>query len=195
MTFEQQRGDYFEALGWVVDLMSATSLTQLDDPTPCDQFNVRLLIGHFIGTAHRSLATATGTPARDVPHVVTHVTDERLGATFVDLAGRIHRAWSRLQETAPVTAPWGACTAIDAVRGFTIETIAHGWDLAAATGQPRDVLDAAAQRCLLFAAATIPDRLRGVMYDRPVRLDGPASATDRLANYLGRHSIATVPRE
>ncbi len=193
MAFGQQREDYFGALGWVGDLMGATSPSQLDDPTSCAEFSVRSLMGHLIGTAHSGLATARGAPARDVPHVVTDLADERLAATYIVLAGRINPAWSRLAERAPVTAPWGACTAIEAVRGFTIETIVHGWDLAAATDQPREVLDAAAQRCLPFAPASIPDRLRGVMYDHPVHSDVPASATDRLAHYLGRQRAARAP--
>ena len=195
MTFEQQRGDYFEALAWVGDLFVATAPSQLDDPTPCAEFSVRLLMGHLIGTAQRGLATATGTPARDVPHVVSDVADERLVATLVDIAGRIPAAWSRLHDTATVIAPWGVCTAIDAARGFTIETIVHGWDLAVATGRPRDVLEAAAERCLPHAAEAIPDRLRGVMYDQPVRCVGLASATDRLAHHLGHHRDTAALRE
>jgi len=90
---------------------------------------------------------------RDTPHVVTSVPDDDLAAAYADLASQVRRAWSLLHGTDRVTAPWGSCTALEAVRGFTVETITHGWDLAVAIGQPSDVLDVAAQRCLFFTAA------------------------------------------
>lgn len=173
--------------------MTETPPARLDDPTPCEEFTVRLLMGHLIGTAHRSLATARGTPTRGIPHVVTDVPDDQLAATYMELASRIQPEWSQLSEAAPVTAPWGACAAIEAVRGFTIETITHGWDLAVATSQRRDVLDAAAQHCLPSVIEIIPERLRGVMYDQPVQPDAVASATDRLAHRLGRRRPTEAP--
>jgi hypothetical protein len=60
-----------------------------------------------------------------------------------------------------------------------------------ATGQATGVCDHVAKRCLPFAAAMIPDRLRGVMYDQPVNTTPAAPATERLAHLLG-HQRASV---
>jgi len=188
VAFEQQRQDYLDALGWVSGLMLATTPAQLIGPTPCEEFDVRLLMGHLVGTARRSVETAERSSTRDTPHVVTSVPDDDLAAAYADLASQVRRAWSLLHGTDRVTAPWGSCTALEAVRGFTVETITHGWDLAVAIGQPSDVLDVAAQRCLFFTADLIPARLRGVMYDEPVETSAAASATERLAGALGRHT-------
>jgi uncharacterized protein (TIGR03083 family) len=126
VTFEQQRQDYGETLRWVSELMAATTPAQLGNPTPCSRYDVRLLLAHLIGTPQRALATAERVPVRDIPHVVTDVADAHLAETCAGLAEQIGPAWARQHAADPVTAPWGRCTALEAVRGFTIETLAHG---------------------------------------------------------------------
>ena len=141
VAFEQQRQDYLEALGWVSGLMLATTPAQLIGPTPCEEFDVRLLMGHLVGTA------------RHTPHVVTSVPDDDLAAAYASPAryagpGRCYteRIGSRLS---------GGPAPLEAVRGFTVETITHGWDLAVAIGQvthqdPSPIRDPlAAQVCLV----------------------------------------------
>lgn len=185
VTFTQQRQDYFDALAWVGELMTATQPRQLDTLTPCEGFNIRLLMGHLLGTAHRGLGTARGVSTRDIPHVVTDVPDEELAATYATLSASIRQTWSPLVASDQVRAPWGPCTVLEAARGFTVETVTHGWDLAVATGQPCDAPGNIADRCLTYAASVIPDRLRGVMYDAPIVGGGDRSATERLAHLLG----------
>lgn len=185
MTFTQQRQDYFDALGWVTELMTATHLRQFNDRTPCEDFDVRSLLGHLVGTAHRALATARGITTQGIPHVITDVSDSELASTYATLAVSIREAWSPLAGAESVTPPWGTCTALEAARGFTVETITHGWDLAIATGQPSDTPNGIADRCLAFAPAIIPDRLRGVMYDAPVVGGEAISTTEQLVHLLG----------
>ena len=198
MQFDQQRQDYFDALNWVTALMEATTTAQLTHATPCAEYDVRALVGHLIGTAQRGLGVAEGVSTRGIPHVVTEVPDSQLATEYAALADRIRAAWKPLRSDDQVRAPWGPCAAHTAARGFTIETVTHGWDLAIATGQPPAELDRVAERCLPFVADVIPDRLRGVMYDEPVPGPAAASATERLAHLLGheRHSLpAQVPAD
>jgi uncharacterized protein (TIGR03086 family) len=184
MAWERQRDDYVDSLAWVALLMCATDRAQLDLPTPCTGFTVRLLMGHLIGTAHRGLGTAQGTSTQHIPHVVTDVADDDLAATYSSLAQQIEAAWATRQGENEVTAPWGVTSSHAAARGFTVETVVHGWDLAVATGQPAN-LDAVAQRCLETAGPEIvPNRLRGVMYDPPHEAHED-SATERLVHLLG----------
>ena len=181
----QQRQDYVDALGWVAQLMTAVRAPQLTADTPCEDFDVRSLLGHLIGTAHRGLATARGIPTRGIPHVVTDVPDAQLAATYAALSAAIAQAWTRLAAADPVVAPWGPATAVEAARGFTVETVTHGWDLAVSIGQPSDAPHGIADRCLAYAADIIPDRLRSVMYDVPVVSGAAVSPTERLAHLLG----------
>ncbi|MEU4482791.1 TIGR03086 family metal-binding protein [Micromonospora sp. NPDC023966] len=181
----RQRQDYFDALGWVTQLMTQVRSEHLEARTPCVDFDVRGLLGHLIGTAHRGLGTARGIPTRGIPHVITNVADAELASTYATLAASIREAWSPLAAVDGVIAPWGPCTAAEAARGFTVETITHGWDLAVATGQPSDAPNGIADRCLSYASAAIPDRLRGVMYDAPVVGAKASSTTEQLAHLLG----------
>jgi uncharacterized protein (TIGR03086 family) len=187
VTFVQQLRDYADACRWVGELAAATQGPQLDARTPCADFDVRSLLGHLLGTAHRALATARGGSPRGIPHVVTDVADDKLAMTYAELANTIRAEWSRLTAADSVLAPWGPCTALEAAQGFTVETVTHGWDLAVATGQPSEAPDGIADRCLGYAA--IPDRLRGVMYDAPVVGVESPSATERLAHLLGHRRV------
>ncbi|GAA4264385.1 hypothetical protein GCM10022255_117560 [Dactylosporangium darangshiense] len=117
--------------------------------------------------------------------MITDVPDAELASTYATLVASIREAWSPLAAADKVVAPWGPCTALDAARGFTVETITHGWDLAVATGQPSDAPNGIADRCLSYAVAVIPDRLRGVMYDAPVIGGKTSSTTEQLAHLLG----------
>lgn len=166
--------------------MTATAPEQLDSPTPCEKFTVRDLMGHLLGTAHRSKGTAQGISTRQIPHVITDVADDDLAAAYVSITQDIRKRWQPYNESDQVTAPWGSCTALEALRGFTVETVTHGWDLAVATGQPSEAPDQIADRCLPFVSATIPDRLRGAMYGKPVTDTQDDSPTTRLAHLLGR---------
>jgi len=154
-------------------------------PATARSRSVAGVLGHLLGTAHRGLATARGASTRDIPHVITDVPESELALTYAALVISIREAWSRLAAADHVTAPWGSCTALEAARGFTVETVTHGWDLAVATGQPSDAPNGIADRCLTYAASVIPDRLRGVMYDVPVVGAASSSATERLAHLLG----------
>lgn len=107
VTFTRQRQDYFDALAWVSELMTATRPRQLDAPTPCADFTVRDLMGHLLGTAHRGLGTARRVSTRDVPHTVTGVHDGRLAESHLTLVTSIREAWSSLAALDEVTAPWG----------------------------------------------------------------------------------------
>ena len=73
------------------------------------------------------------------------------------------------------------------VRMRVSELLVHGWDLARTVGQPTDFLPDLAEPVLAFWQAGLGDVPRdGMPFDdaKPVRAD--ASATDRLAAYLGR---------
>lgn len=186
MVFVVQRADYLAAVDWVADLMEETGWDKLSLPTPCKEFDVWRLMGLLIGTAYRGLGTATGEPTTHVPHVVSDVADVQLPAVYRDLAGELRATWSLIDGEAELRASWGTCTAEEAARGFTVETLVHGWDLAEATGRPSDGPPGVGQRCLAHQGDLVPARLRGKMYDDPVEISAELSATRRLAHHLGR---------
>ncbi|MCI4066166.1 hypothetical protein MRQ36_27905 [Micromonospora sp. R77] len=56
--------------------------------------------------------------------------------------------------------------------------------------QCSEVPNGIADRCLGYAAAVMPDRLRGVMYDAPVVGANGVPPTERLARLLGHKRTA-----
>ncbi|MBB3663200.1 uncharacterized protein (TIGR03086 family) [Prauserella sediminis] len=182
----QRLQDYADARAWIVSLMSGTDVEQLAGPAPCAELDVRTLMAHLIGTAHRGLGTALGTSTRHVPFAVTDVPDAELATTYARLSDEIADAWAVLGPDDEVRAPWGPCTASAAAGGFTVETVTHGWDLAVATGRPTAFADPIAERCLRLGAPLVPERLRGVMYDEPAAPPEEAAPIERLATLLGR---------
>ncbi len=187
MTFDETLCAYVKAMNWVGDLMSAVPQPSLATSTPCTDFDVRGLSGHLLGTAERSLGTAERRPTRKIPHVIIDVPDTMLAQRFGELAEQIHAAWSVLQPGEPIVAPWGQCSALDAVRGFTIETLVHGWDLAVATDQPSEAPAGLADAVSAYVDHVIPEGTRNRMYAQARPSAAGAGPTEQLASALGHH--------
>jgi uncharacterized protein (TIGR03086 family) len=177
---------YDGALKWVGQLIAATPPQSLERATPCDDYDVRALIGHLIGTAERSLGTAQQRSTRDIPHVVVDVADADLADRYLKLSQSITAAWIAMTAATEVIAPWGHCSARDAVRGFTIETLVHGWDLAVGTAQPAEAPEGLATAVLPHVDSVIPAGTRTRMYAAALDPADDAGPTEQLAAVLGR---------
>jgi uncharacterized protein (TIGR03086 family) len=176
---------YSDAMTWVSDLMSAVPESSFSKPTPCPDFDVRGLSGHLLGTAKRSIGTAERRSTREIPHVIIDVPDAMLAQSFGEVAEQIRAGWAGLEPGSLVLAPWGQCSALDAVRGFTIETLVHGWDLAVATCQPTEAPAGLADAVLIYVDHVIPEATRARMYAPSQSSADKAGPTERLANALG----------
>ena len=177
------------------DLVEGTDESQLDDATPCDDFRVRDLIGHF--TFGRSLFAAIlgGDTARR---------DELLGgmpARFGDVLGDDHRAAFRsatgeldaaldgledLDEEVDSllfgTVPLGALTQV-----LSGDNLVHCWDLARGTGQGFDPSDDLVEATAGFFDGFVTDETRGSgAFGPAVEVPEDASALDRLVAFCGR---------
>lgn len=165
---------------------------QLSLPTPCAGTTVADLIDHVDGLSLAFTAAATKTelpedqqtPHADGsgldPHWRAHV-PERLDALAE--AWRAPAAWEGLTEAGSVQMP-GQVAALVAIN----EVVVHGWDIAAATGQPYDVtpeLVAAAHTFVQASVAQNPDGTPG-LFGPPVGVPDDASPTDRLIGLTGR---------
>lgn len=100
----------------------------LDRPTPCSDWTVRELAGHVVGTLHM-FATAAGAPPPD----------DDGGAPLIDrfdsAASRNLAAWRSLADPpATVSLPFGDFPAELAAAMNQLDSLIHGWDLAAALG-------------------------------------------------------------
>lgn len=180
---------YRAATIWVHQLMTMVREDQLSAPTPCVAFDLRALLGHPVGTAERSLATAQAHPTVSIPHVVADIADHDLAPRYFTLAAAANSAWSALTSlNDSVLAPWGEVAGHDAVWGFANETLVHGWDVAVATGQPSEAAADLVEPVLERAHKTVPKTNRNMRAYRPVLESRPgAGPTERLASWHGHH--------
>lgn len=186
------RSLYAAASSWVLDLVRGTTEDQLDRPTPCDDFDVRSLIGHVLATVARAESVAIRGDVGDVGTMI----DSHDATTLAAQRDRALAAWSddELLDR-PVTVPWGNVPGRGALFGYTNEALVHGWDLAVATGQPCEAPDQQLAATILpimqrFLSA---DQRGGPVPFAPAIEPRPdAGPTERLANWSGRSSEGWV---
>lgn len=168
----------------VAALVAAVRPEDLALPTPCAGWTVRQLLDHMVWENLMATSIAEGAPRAD--HTADHLGDDhrtafadsvRAARTAFTGSGMLHRTYG------PYEAP-GAMI----VQQVVVELLAHGWDLARATGAPTGLAPEAAEETLaaarrIYGAAP---RTAGSSF-APERPAPPgAGATDRLAAFLGR---------
>ncbi|MDN3460588.1 TIGR03086 family metal-binding protein [Rhodococcus sp. APC 3903] len=156
-------------------------------PTPCDEYDVKTLSSHLIGTVGRIIAIAE----LGSPDSVSPIAPEHDAETFARLAARAHQAWAddALLDK-PVVAPWGESPGRVALWGYTNEALVHGWDLAVATGQPAEADPALVEPTAVMQHHILPPAIRvpGVPFSMVIEPRTEAGPTERLANWSGRSS-------
>ena len=174
-------------------VIAALSDDHLALPTPCPEYSVGDLLDHVEGLALAFTDAATKTPPEGEPQ----------GA--VGDAGRLAPGWQqrtpdRLAELARAWAEpsaWDGATQAGGVEmpgeiaGLVAlnEVIAHGWDLAKATGRSFDADEAEVEVCIATMGpqpGEERDAGSDVAFGPPVATDDDAAPVDRLAAVLGR---------
>ncbi|KAA0021400.1 TIGR03086 family metal-binding protein [Antrihabitans cavernicola] len=176
---------YLGATAWVTGLLVAVREDQLTLPTPCEEFDVRALSSHLVGTVGRIIAIGeVGSP-----DAVSPLAPEYDAKTFAQLADRAQVVWA---DTAlldkPVAAPWGQAPGRVALWGYINEALVHGWDLAVATGQPSEADPSLVEPTAVMVRAILPGEVRvpGTPFTAVVEPRHVAGPTERLANWSGR---------
>lgn len=184
---------YRDALAWVTALMGAVRPDQLTQPTPCDEFDVAALMAHLVATVDRARVIGAGGDPASVPLVAAPAGGGDWSAAYRAATETMWAVWDDdALLAADVTAPWGRVAGHAAIWGYLNETLVHGWDLAAATGQPAEADPALAEAALAVARRAIPASPRGghVPFGAVVEPAAGAGPTERLANWSGRATPA-----
>jgi len=177
------------------DLVEGTDESQLDDGTPCDDFRVRDLMGHFTFGRLLFAAILKGDTARR---------DELLGgmpARFGDVLGDDHLAAFR-GATAELEAAvdglgdldeeidsllFGSVTLGALTQVLSGDNLVHCWDLARGTGQAFDPPDDLVEATAGFFGGFVTDETRGSgAFGPEVEAPEGASPMDRLVAFCGR---------
>ena len=172
--------------------VAAVSADQLTLPTPCTEYDVRALLSHIIGGLTRAALVGEGDPdALARPAVVDGVPDDGWPAAYRAAAARATAAWADdVKLDTLVEVPWGKVPGRFALAGYVQEILAHGWDLAQATGQPTESDPELATWALAGAKRILPPDIRGdasVPFGPVVEVSPDAAPYTQLAAWLGRH--------
>ncbi|MBW8484539.1 TIGR03086 family metal-binding protein [Actinomadura parmotrematis] len=136
-----------------------------DAPTPCTGWDVRALAAH-LALLNLRFAGLAGEPAGEPegdPLAAWRASAAALRAAFDRPDADGERLALRITDL-----------------------LAHGWDLARATGRPAGLPDDLAERSLAFVRERLDGRPRGDAFGPERPAPGDAPAIDRLAAYLGR---------
>lgn len=177
--------DLDQAIAAFGKLVQGVSPDQLTAATPCTELDVRALLSHVIEGSRFFAALLRGQPR---PAPLPDVPAAGFGPAFAAAAADMREAFAGpgvLEQT--FTAPFGTLPGAALIHVRIVELLAHGWDLARATGQPTDRLPAApAERELAFSRRLMPADRTGMRFAAEQPVPDGAPAPDRLAGFLGR---------
>ncbi len=187
-----------EQFSQVSDLLSAlvdgTDAGQLNNETPCSEFEVRDLIGHFTLGRFLFAAGLSGDKARGeeliggMPARMGDVLGDDHRATYQDASAQIDSAVDGVEDIDEVVSLiFGDMPAGVALQLISADNLVHCWDLASATGQQFDPSDDLVEATDSFFRGFITDDVRaGGGFGTEVEVPDDASALERLLGLCGR---------
>lgn len=168
-------------------LVAGVRREQWGQPTSCSDYGVAALIDHLVGTVRTFAAGVAGQP--DSGGSGTYATQGEPAREFREAADRALEGWregaaDRLVQVGSDEAPGSVVFNL-----MLVECVAHGWDLATATGQPAPYSDAEAEAALAFVTEMLQPEHRGPDQNFGPAVPVPADAPplDHLMGFLGRH--------
>ncbi|YAL82335.1 TIGR03086 family metal-binding protein [Dermacoccaceae bacterium W4C1] len=166
-------------------LLKATTLEDLDKPTPCEEFDVRDLSGHLLTVVQRIRIVLTGGHFAEVEHI-TWVADRDFYTVWDEALERLRATLPGVDLSVLVTFPFGEVPGAAGVASYVCEVATHSWDLATAIGRT-DLLDPAlAELALPMALQRIPVQREGLPFGEAVPVADSAEVYDRLVAWMGR---------
>ena len=175
------------------EVVAGVRQSQLSNPTPCTEWDVRLLINHFLGGLEFVSSVIAGQP-KDIK--VLQADSSYLGETEVaalqqayldELHGVVRSVAEPGVLERVVTAPFGDMPVSLLLWGNLMDQLIHCWDLAKSTGQDTTLDAAAVDAAYSWLASGFADMGRQAGGVGPA-IDVPADPTpqDRLIAYMGR---------
>ena len=173
-------------------LVDGVKPEQMNLPTPCAGWDVRLLLAHLVGGNMRWAALPNGDPLTRGPARGGGPSADLLGddpaASYRRSAAALQAAWrgpALLDRTFEI--PIGVLPGRAAFHVRLVETVVHAWDLARATGQhpafDPEIVETAAR----FSRSHLQgERPPGTPFAPPVTVANDLPAIDQLAAFLGR---------
>jgi uncharacterized protein (TIGR03086 family) len=202
------------AVAFTVGSLRLVTTDRLSSPTPCAGWDLRALLTHMsdslaalieaadVGAVDMSRPVTPGPSlaGSEHPHCCSDDSEyahcepsgDRMCAHCVieSLCARSHYllgAWSRADGPDVVSLDDRHLTGSIVAGAGAIEVAVHGWDVAAACGQSREIPSALAEELLELARVIIDGADRPQRFGLPVDVPAAASDSDRLMAFTGRH--------
>jgi uncharacterized protein (TIGR03086 family) len=184
------RAIFARAVAQTESVIAAMRPDQAGLPTPCTDWDVRTLVSHMTGGVVRIALIGEGADALHVPPF-TDLDDQQpreWAATYRAAGARAAAAWADgAKLDALFAVPWGKVPGRVAVAGYVREVLAHGWDLAAATGQETELDQELGAFALEVSRRSLPASGReGIPFGPVVPAPAGAGVYAQLASWLGR---------
>lgn len=176
--------DLSRGLDAVESLVIGVRPEQWAAPTPCGDWNVHQLVSHLVGMnlVFAAMIGGQAPPERGADHL-----GDDPGRAYRDSAAALHTAFGQpgvLKQT--FRGQLGDATGAERLQIRLYDLLAHGWDLARATGQNAALPDDLAERALVFARAQVSTQPRTGRFAAAQPVAEGAPAIDRLVAFLGR---------
>lgn len=174
-----------------IALVGQVRADKWDEPTPCEQWNVRSLVGHVIACMHGYADLLHGAPASRLVELVTQqstIGGEDVLTAVINAAADARTAFAEpgALERA-VHHPMGDLPGSQLLRMRILDNVVHGWDLATAVHLPA-AIDGALAEDLYQGLLPMADALPATGYFAPPRRspESGAGPQERLLTLVGR---------
>jgi uncharacterized protein (TIGR03086 family) len=169
---------------------------QFGQPTPDTEWDVRTLLNHLIlWTSYSMEARAHGESVGQDLIDRDFAAEDEFAAGYQAQLDRALAAWSDPAAWQRELNVMGTPTPAADIAGLLIaELVLHGWDLAAATGQPFEVASATADGALAAVSANADLFRQYKGFAEPVDVPPSATALDRVLALSGRDPAWTAAR-
>ncbi len=159
---------------------------QLGGSTPCPDLTVEQLRNHIVAWVRVFANGAAGAPQPDDPDGYR---SSDPGGDFRTVAATAISAYTALPDDAPVRLGLGSMPAAGSVAMMTGEYVAHGWDLAKATGQQVPYTDREADAARSGLAPMLVPEYRGPgkPFGDIVEVPADASGLEKFFGFVGRN--------
>jgi uncharacterized protein (TIGR03086 family) len=165
-------------------LISNIGPEQSSLPTPCTEWDVGRVVEHLDGMNRVFAAMLAGEDPTSRSEAVPW---ETLPARFRDSSALLVDAFATPGALVRLfRSPLGSATGSERLMIRMYDLLAHGWDLAQATGQRAAVPDDAAEAALAFVRGQLADEARSGRFAPAQPVPAEAPAVERLAAFLGR---------
>lgn len=176
-------------------LLAGIGREQWELPTPCPDFDVGALADHLVGFLQTFASAVSGEPAPASGDAEARPADNRHSHSQGRSAGEFREAaalavegWHDGAAARLVTVGPDAVPGAIAFDLMLVECLAHGWDLAVATGQPVSYTEGEAEAAMAAVTPMLTDDSRGPggQFGAAVPVPDDAAPLARLIGFLGR---------